>query len=76
MRQSDFGRHDDHLMKRVSVALVIAVIGGSVVDSLVGAATPSRPIVLTPISKAQGNGWRWPAKEAQRPASEWKPSAK
>jgi hypothetical protein len=44
MRRCEFARHDDHLMKNLSVALVLAVIGGSIVDSLVaGAAAPARP---------------------------------
>jgi hypothetical protein len=40
MRRSEFGWHDDHLMKNLSVALVIAVLGASVVDSLIGAVIP------------------------------------
>jgi hypothetical protein len=48
MRRCEFARHDDHLMQNLSVGLVIAVIGGTVVDSLVaGAATPPNSLTMT-----------------------------
>jgi hypothetical protein len=47
MQRSEFARHDDNLMKNLSVALVLAVIGASVVDSLVGAATPPNSLTMT-----------------------------
>jgi hypothetical protein len=40
MRRGEFGWHDDHLMKNLAVALALAVISASVVDSLVGAVIP------------------------------------
>jgi hypothetical protein len=40
MRRGEFGWHDDHLMKNLAIALALAVINASVVDSLVGAVIP------------------------------------
>jgi hypothetical protein len=40
MRRGEFGWHEDHLMKNLAVALALAVIGASVVESLVGAVIP------------------------------------
>jgi hypothetical protein len=43
MRRGEFGWHEDHLTKNLAIALALAVIGASVVDSLVGAAIPYTP---------------------------------
>jgi hypothetical protein len=40
MRPSTLRRHDDHRMKTLSIALVVAAVGASVVDTLIGTAAP------------------------------------
>jgi hypothetical protein len=55
MRRSEFGWHDDHLMKNLSVALALAVIGASVVDSLVGAVAPYNDSVKLTCAEAKAD---------------------
>ena len=54
MRRSEFGWHDDHLMKNLSVALALAVLGASVVDSLVGAVAPYNDFGQTDLRGSEG----------------------
>ena len=54
MRQSEFGWHDDHLMKNLAVALALAVIGASVVDSLIGAVTPLQRLPQIDLRGSEG----------------------
>jgi hypothetical protein len=53
MRRSEFGWHDDHLMKNLSVALALAVIGASVVDSLIGAVLPYKDSLKLTCAEAK-----------------------
>jgi hypothetical protein len=55
MRRSEFGWHDDHLMKNLSVALALAVIGASVVDSLIGAVIPYKDSVKLTCAEAKAD---------------------
>lgn len=55
MREGGFGRHDGHHMKILAVALVIAVIGASVVDSLIGAVTPYKDSLKLTCAEAKAD---------------------
>jgi hypothetical protein len=55
MRRSEFGWHDDHLMKNLAVALALAVIGASVVDSLVGAVIPYKDSLKLTCAEAKAD---------------------
>ena|ERR1700760_1154097 len=55
MRRSEFGWHDDHLMKNLAVALALAVIGASVVDSLIGAVTPYKDSLKLTYAEAKAD---------------------
>ena len=55
MRRSEFGWHDDHLMKNLAVALALAVIGASVVDSLIGAVIPYKDSLKLTCAEAKAD---------------------
>jgi hypothetical protein len=55
MRRSAFGWYDDHLMKNLSVALALAVIGASVVDSLLGAVVPYKDSLKLTCAEAKSD---------------------
>jgi len=55
MRRSEFGWHDDHLMKNLAVALALAVIGASVVDSLLGAVVPYKDSLKLTCAEAKAD---------------------
>jgi hypothetical protein len=55
MRRSEFGWHDDRRMKILSVALVLAVIGASVADSLIGAVVPYKDSLKLTCAEAKAD---------------------
>jgi hypothetical protein len=55
MRRGEFGWHDDHLMKNLAVALALAVISASVVDSLVGAVIPYKDSLKLTCAEAKAD---------------------
>jgi hypothetical protein len=55
MRRGEFGWHDDHLMKNLAAALALAVIGASVVDSLIGAVIPYKDSLKLTCAEAKAD---------------------